>query len=252
MSQRTVLIDGDILVYRAASAAEHEVEWCPDEWTLHAHAGPAKAWIADEVERIADTLKAPARVVVLSDTTNFRKELVSPTYKADRNGKRKPLLYTALRKFILEELDGFMRPGLEGDDVIGILATSKVIYPGDKIIVSQDKDFKTIPAKLYNDRTRTKKIVSEAEADFWFLIQTLTGDVTDGYPGCPGYGPKTAEKLLSGMTSLADGWERVVGAYTKAGLTEEDAITQARLARILRTSDYNFKEKKVILWEPPK
>jgi hypothetical protein len=45
-------------------------------------------------------------------------------------------------------------------------------------------------------------------------------------------------------------WPRVLEAYTKAGLTEADALTQARLARILRWSDWDAKERKPILWTP--
>ena len=47
-------------------------------------------------------------------------------------------------------------------------------------------------------------------------------------------------------------WAVVLAAYEKAGLTEADALAQARVARILRASDYDFKQKKVKLWNPPK
>ena len=40
-------------------------------------------------------------------------------------------------------------------------------------------------------------------------------------------------------------------AYVEAGLTDAHALTQARVARILRASDYNFKERTPILWTPP-
>ena len=39
-------------------------------------------------------------------------------------------------------------------------------------------------------------------------------------------------------------------AFHKAGLTEEDALVQARVARILRADDYNFKNGEITLWEP--
>jgi DNA polymerase I len=38
----------------------------------------------------------------------------------------------------------------------------------------------------------------------------------------------------------------------KEGLTEDDALLQARLARILRADEYDFKAKRPILWEPTK
>jgi DNA polymerase-1 len=42
----------------------------------------------------------------------------------------------------------------------------------------------------------------------------------------------------------------VVAAYEKAGLTEEDAIVQARVARILRYEEFNQKKEEVLLWNP--
>jgi len=80
------------------------------------------------------------------------------------------------------------------------------------------------------------------------LLQALTGDSVDGYPGCPGIGPKRAERLLNKETS----WETVVAAYAKEGLDEEYALAQARVARILRWDEYNIKKEEVILWTPSK
>jgi hypothetical protein len=42
----------------------------------------------------------------------------------------------------------------------------------------------------------------------------------------------------------------VKNAYDKAGLTEEDALVQARVAYILRKSDYDRKTQTVKLWRP--
>jgi DNA polymerase-1 len=59
-------------------------------------------------------------------------------------------------------------------------------------------------------------------------------------------GPVKAERILAHQ----DHWNAVLNAYEKAGLSEQDALVQARVARILRASDYDFKERKVKLWEP--
>ena len=41
--------------------------------------------------------------------------------------------------------------------------------------------------------------------------------------------------------------------FEKVGLTEDDAITQAQMAYILRNKDdYNFKTKEVKIWQPTK
>jgi DNA polymerase-1 len=159
----------------------------------------------------------------------------------------------------------FSKPGLEGDDVVGILLTSPKIIPGDKIMVYEDKDLLQIPGThLRLCRMKAGPVrdslftVSPAKADHWHLMQTLAGDVTDGYTGIPGIGPKKAEKILLPFCAedpeefnVAAAWPAVVAAYEKAGLTADDALATARIARICRVTDWNFKTKEVRLWTPP-
>lgn len=76
-------------------------------------------------------------------------------------------------------------------------------------------------------------------------MQTMIGDTADNYKGCPGIGIKTAEKLFNKYGAT---WDTVVKSFKNAGCTEEDALVQARVARILRDED--FKDGKVKLWTP--
>jgi DNA polymerase-1 len=104
--------------------------------------------------------------------------------------------------------------------------------------------------------------VTESAGNHWHMMQTLAGDVTDGYTGIPGIGPKKAEKILDpfvktyGVGEIIDfdvvsAWHAIVAAYEKAGLTADDDLATARIARICRASDWNFKTKEVRLWTPP-
>ena len=121
-----------------------------------------------------------------------------------------------MKEWVGKHYNTIQKPGLEGDDCLGLLATR----PGNEcIVVSSDKDLKTIPGKLYRPDDDEVLEISLEEADRFFLTQTLTGDVTDGYKGCPGVGPKTAEKILGPRPH----WGAVEQAYIKAGLTKEDA-----------------------------
>src|SRR5262249_32308655 len=144
----------------------------------------------------------------------------------------------------------------EADDVMGILATR----PGneDCVIVARDKDMKTLPAKVWDGSSF--KVYLPEMADYWHMYQTLTGDTADGYKGCPGIGPKKAEAILNACTVWHEGgkscdvfpmWPAVLAAFANAGLTEADALLQARLARILRWSDWCSKTKTPRLWSPP-
>ena len=137
-------------------------------------------------------------------------------------------------------------PTTEADDVMGILATNP-INKGNCVIVSDDKDMKTIPGKLYRPTLDEKMDISEEQAKRFFLTQCLIGDPTDGYAGIPGVGPKAAVRILGPRPD----WNTVVKEYAKAGKSLDEALQQARLARILHWEDWNDEKGEVILWEPP-
>jgi 5'-3' exonuclease len=257
-----ILIDGDIHLYTTTSGAEVETDWGDDLWTLHSDFKECKEWLSDRVESLKKRLDSPNIIFCLSDDTNFRKGVL-PTYKSHRKSVRKPLAYQALKHWAMSEYPIALWPTLEADDVMGIIASS-IQHPKSTkhyIVASEDKDLKTIPCTLF--RQGELKTYSVHEADYWFYYQTLVGDVTDGYKGCPGVGEKGAEKILK--AALDEGtpwanteqmnelfWTAVVNAYEKAGLTEADALVQARCARILRATDWSHETQKVKLWEAPK
>ena len=102
-----------------------------------------------------------------------------------------------------------------------------------------------IPGQLYNfDETFT---ITPEEGAKWHLIQTCSGDSTDGYSGVPGIGVKRAEVLFN---KKGYSWKTVVEAFEEKNLTEEDALVNARLARILTADDYDFKKRRPKLWSP--
>lgn len=248
-----LLIDGDVYAYRAASAVEHSVTFDGNTYTKTASLEEAVTLFEDTIRSLAKRLNASSHVVALTDGANFRKELL-PTYKANRSGKDRPILLPELRKHILDNHHTYLRPTLEADDVLGILATAKRILPEDsrRIIVSVDKDMLSIPGEFYNSKTGELVGVTPETATYRHMLQTLTGDAVDGYGGCPGVGPKKAAKILHGLSGYGELWPEVLAAFERAGLGEEEALIQSRMARILHASDYDFKNKKVKLWEPPK
>ena len=252
----TILLDGDIVAYQFASAAEKETYWGDGLWTLHSQEQDAIPPMEDFLDGLKDKLKAERLIVALTDGVNWRKDVL-PSYKSNRADKRKPIILPVVRQYLLDNYETFLRPTLEGDDVLGILMTSRKLVSGDKVLVSIDKDMKTIPGRHYHMRDGRHFEVDEHQATYWHFYQTLTGDQTDGYSGCPGIGPKKAEGILEHFTDHEAGtfdakaaWEQIVKVYEKAKLGPDEALTQARVARICHASDYDFKAKKVRLWTP--
>lgn len=284
---RTILIDADHLAFTVCAAllepVKMEEELGRGYYIQTANLEDTKDALVEKTEELLDLLNADKAVYCLTDPYNFRYDVFAQ-YKANRSEDKKPFTLKLIRDWLMEEKDAWMRRGLEGDDIMGILSTSNII-PGQKIIVSIDKDMKTIPG-LYVRNVETDPFtgkrfapvqeITEAEADRWHMIQTLAGDATDGYPGCPGVGLTRATEAVDSMTRLepyeyqitrgkrkgevevryeeapADNlWDVVVSRYKAAGLNEEAALQQARVARICRANDYDFQRKRPILWTPP-
>jgi len=249
----TILIDGDVFAYRVAAAGEEAIEWADGRTTFNADLPEAIGKLDDLLGEFGERFAAGRTLVALSTDRCFRYDVL-PSYKSNRRTVRKPILLRALKEHLTAKWDATIKPRLEADDVLGIWSTWPKLK-GKKIIISLDKDMKTIPGWFWDTKSEDAVRISQHEADLWHLMQTLMGDATDGYKGCPGIGPKKAEAILndpSGVNNLPFWWMRLVGAFTSKGLTEDDALVQARVARICRATDYDFDKREPILWTPPK
>ena len=245
-TKTTLLIDADVLAFEAAVVAEEPIQWKEELWTVHADMALAKARVINKIQEFREQLKCENVVLCLSDRANFRRKLY-PDYKANRAKSRLPIILRQVKQWIIDELNGQLWKNLEADDVISILATDKGMDE-ETIIVSIDKDFQGVPGIYYDYNKGEYHHPTTEEADRFHLIQTLTGDSTDGYSGVPKVGPVAAKKALDkdGYT-----WETVVTCYEKAGLTEQDALINAWMARLLRTENYCFRTNTIKkLWIP--
>ena len=249
--KRTLLVDGDILCYRIAIAIEEPTEWENDMWTLHSDAKLGRELLENTLNRYLKELNCNNIVVALSDKNNFRKELL-PEYKSHRKKVRKPIILKALKKYLYEKYTTYRFPNLEGDDTLGLLATTDLIK-GDKVILTKDKDLKTVPSTIWFMQGDDYTIIDEDEANYNHMLQCLQGDATDGYSGCPSVGKITAEKILKPLKGDYKAmWEAVVKRYKMNNLDKKYALLQARLSRIIRATDYNFERKRPVLWTPPR
>lgn len=239
-----LLLDADIIIYQAACKAQEDYLWDDSAESHIADVELAKEILDSDVAAIMEATKTTEVLMALSSSPNFRYSIL-PTYKHNRKDKQQPLLRYDLIQYVKDNYPFKQYPTLEGDDIMGILMTR---HKDKYICASTDKDMRQIPGLHYNFKKEEFFDVTEKDGDLWFYTQVLTGDTADGYSGCPGVGKVKAEKILS--CPPEDYWSTVVSTYESKGLDEEDALQQARVARILRASDYDFKNKQIILWSP--
>lgn len=270
----TLLIDADMICYRPSVAVEKVMKWDPDDpedpfWLNYSSLEDALGVFYGTFEELKDLANTDDVLFIFSDPArNFRHGL-SDDYKGSRAGSRKPICYWPLVEYVKAHYATEVAVGMEGDDLLGIRATDGSY--DEPIIWSLDKDLKQIPGlHLIDDEVIT---ITREEGDHFHLLQTLAGDIVDGYGGCPGVGMDKAGRYLKGHLKIspyehtfkrgvrkgevetryedvtaASSWETVLSFYAAQGLVEDDALNQARLARILQTNDYVNGEIK--LWTP--
>ena len=230
-------------MYRAATSAEIEVEYNEDLTVIVGDFSEGKKILKNELRNLRAMFGTEHIVLCVTDTANFRKK-IDPSYKGSRK-KRKPAGYKKLKEWSTSTWPSVSKPGLEADDVLGILATKGDLK--NFVLVSPDKDLEQIPCRLFNLKREFTQSPEAAMLKLW--EQCLTGDSTDGYSGCKGVGPKGAERILNSVKD-DNYWPVIVETYEKAGQTEEDALTNLRLARILQATDWDGEKQEPILFDP--
>lgn len=250
---RVAIIDADTVIYAVACSAEGKTG--PDSYIQLRGDDECVRDCFKRMEEYIEEIEAETAIAAVSITTSYRNVLL-PSYKSNRSTMHKPIMLPRLRELVLQnsrkDLATMAIAGLEADDVVGIAATSlQKADLREPIIVSIDKDMRSIPGLLWSPMHPEAGVVetSGLEADRCHLMQTLTGDAVDGYKGCPGIGKVKAASALA-TAKVSRWWGAVVSMYMDKGLTAEDALTQARVARILRDVDWNPDTREIDLWLP--
>lgn len=254
---RKLYIDGDVLVYSAAFAAQKTRYHL--KWMNHIRdfddADSCKAYcerddvnlmykqlrkdgaitssvelLPESVARIVAKQKLDGicaacdvprenAVVYLSGDGNFRDQYaVTKGYKANRENVPKPHHYQFVRSTYMG-WGAEVTPGGEADDVLGISLT----LDPSAILATIDKDLNQIPGRHYDWDKQIRYKVGEADAHFFFMRQLLMGDSTDNVPGIPGMGEKKATNLLQPIRGQkAAMWKAVVQEYNKGPFTFKD------------------------------
>lgn len=232
MSKGKVLIDGDIIAYRAAFATQ---DLYPQD---------AKSKVVELVEYILEQtidLPFPSKsdyIVYLTGKTNFRFDIAkSYPYKGNRAATEKPIHLGVARDHMVEMYDAIVSDNEEADDLI---AKEAAAQDYKCVVASIDKDMLQLPCWHFNFGKSTWSKVSEFEGTLFFYTQLLTGDTADNIKGLHGIGPKKAEKLLTDCKDEDELWDAVFKAYDG---NLDRIIENGRLLWLRRYENE--------MWEPP-
>lgn len=260
------LIDGDILCYEIAFAAE--LGW--RSITQEEDALPPFAYVHTLLEtRIAqlcsEVSATSSPIIYLTGEDNFREQIaIRKGYKANRDKEKRPFHYQNIRTYLIGVMGATVTEGMEADDMLGVHQVQALKKGQLTIICTRDKDLRMIPGWHYSWELgrqpswgpcyvvdpgyliyQNKKFYGTGLA--WFFAQCLTGDIVDNIPGIPGVGPVKAYKILKDSYDKEDMFNRVYEQYVchYGDNAEEELMEQGQLLWMTRELD---EDNKPILW----
>lgn len=190
-------VDADLLVYRFAFSAEKENPLTGRKELVESFADTARK-IDEFIQGLKDIFRGMNFLFILSGGTNFRYSIAT-VFKYKDNRKEKPLLFTAIRQYLVMQHTAIVTDGVEADDYISTHYRRYGEF-GD-VIMSIDKDFKMIPGVHYNWDKDLLYVQSQEDATRHFYKQVLEGDRADNIPSLyhlvsvGEYGIRAAKKL---------------------------------------------------------
>lgn len=227
-----VLIDGDIIAYRAAFSTQ---DLFPSDAIKKTD--ELISFIIEEC--IGIPFASPSDFqVYLTGAGNFRYAIAkSHEYKGNRKATEKPIHLSVTRGYLTDNYGAITSSGEEADDLIAKEAAALNYHC---VVASIDKDMLQIPCWHYNFGRGEWSKVEPFQGIKFFYSQILTGDRADNIVGLNGIGPVKAERLLSNCETEKSLWDAVVKAYSG---DKERVIENARLLWLRRYSGQ--------VWEPP-
>jgi 5'-3' exonuclease len=230
MFKGKVLVDGDIVAYRAAFSTQ---DLFPED---------AERKVDELMDYIlTETLMFPdpsEYEVFLTGSGNFRYDIAkSFPYKGNRKSTEKPIHLPVAREYLVTKYKATVSEGEEADDLIAIAATK---YGPETIVASVDKDMLQIPCKHFNFTKGEWHDITEFEGTKFFYKQILTGDRADNIMGLYKVGPVKAEKIVKDCNTEEELWDAVLNAYDG---DIERVVENARLLWLRR--------KEGEIWQPP-
>ena len=195
----------------------------------------------------------PTHIAIAFDPAGktFRHDVYKP-YKAQREETPEdirrsiPIIKEIIAAY---NIPVFEVSGYEADDVIGTIATRAAEQKIETVMMTPDKDYAQLVGeyvKMYKPKNGNKpaELLGVEEVKEKFQVNTplqvidllgLMGDAADNIPGCPGVGPKTAQKLIAEFGSIEgilENTEKLKGAVKKK---IEENKEEIRFSKFLAT-----------------
>lgn len=241
--KRLFLLDAYALIFRAYYALIRSPRFTTS--------GIDTSAIFGFVNTLQDILKreSPSHIAACFDPggKTFRHEAYEQ-YKANRQATPEGIKVAV--PYIKQILEAYHIPvyevaGYEADDVMGTLAMQASERGFDTYMVTGDKDLGQLVkdnVKIYHPGKYEVLGVKEIDQKYGLShpmqvidILGLMGDSADNIPGCPGVGPKTAEKLIQQYGSIENLLEHTHELKGSLKQKVEAHVEQIKFSKFLAT-----------------
>ena len=185
-----VLFDADSLVYSSCCNVE----------TIEEAIGKFDEVFMSIANRLEDNYDVKEYIFFNNSRGNFRKVL-DKNYKANRLNVELPPLLNEMHELVTVLYDSKKAYGMETDDIVAKYwyKLSNEFGRDNVLIISIDKDYKQLPALIYNYHYKHRCIydISKSQALYNFYEQMIIGDGADNVNYCKGYGKVYASKIFN-------------------------------------------------------
>ena len=185
-----VLFDADSLVYSSCCNVE----------TIEEAIGKFDEVFMSIANRLEDNYDVKEYIFFNNSRGNFRKVL-DKNYKANRLNVELPPLLNEMHELVTVLYDSKKTYGMETDDIVAKYwyKLSNEFGRDNVLIISIDKDYKQLPALIYNYHYKHRCIydISKSQALYNFYEQMIIGDGADNVNYCKGYGKVYASKIFN-------------------------------------------------------
>ena len=186
LEERTLLIDGDIIVYKPCCIFNDD-----DEHSRELIANN----IRNKLIKLVEAAECTSYIIYVTTNTNFR-NWITDDYKLNRVGVERPINLQFAKQFVIKDLGAEYIQYLEADDLLAINQKQD----GSTVIWSEDKDLRQVPGLHLDNKTMDVISISELgelsiipnkkPTKYYFtgyiglMYQALVGDNSDYILGC--------------------------------------------------------------------
>jgi 5'-3' exonuclease len=216
------LIDGDVLIYQSLWGST-SLKDCITK-------------LEELITNCIESTFSDDYLIAVGSPKNFR-DILYPEYKQTagrvKARQNKSEYFDDLKEYLITKENTVQAIGFEADDLLRIWS-EQANEPF--IVCSVDKDLKCISGLHWDLRKQVVDKVDKDRANSFYWKQILMGDPVDNIPGIERVGPKTAERILEGLTTDEQRKEVVISKYKEVygELWESHLLMNGRLIHLWR------------------